>query len=281
MVFFICVLGLLPFPVAVNWNSLGRPQWQMRTIIIPYALFSLALGITLFRGALSIPALLYHIVFTALFAAPFGFVAAVIYLQRGAYQRWHNIGDTADHIYHFKRAWLVGILVTAAFSAVLGGLLFATTAPRTFNGEHFTLRYSRNWFSESPRDVVFCQQSFGNCILYLTDNPDLEIVFVEGDSGFQTSSQIERYTWEQIHANNPTWEIIVQRIIVVDGHVGALREFDSPNADYPDQYLMQVYFVDGPLVLEVTVAAANRDAFEDNRDNINEVIEAIKFKALD
>jgi hypothetical protein len=44
---------------------------------------------------------------------------------------------------------------------------------------------------------------------------------------------------------------------------------------------MQVYFVDGPLVLEVTVAAANRDAFEDNRDNINEVIEAIKFKALD
>jgi hypothetical protein len=104
---------------------------------------------------------------------------------------------------------------------------------------------------------------------------------VEGDSGFQTSSQIERYTWEQIHANNPTWEIIVQRIIVVDGHVGALREFDSPNADYPDQYLMQVYFVDGPLVLEVTVAAANRDAFEDNRDNINEVIEAIKFKALD
>jgi hypothetical protein len=110
--------------LGLNWKRLGKPEWTTRTIIaaiiVPLLGLGYILGMLFFisnslNNQIMLPLIMIGV------GVIFGFVAALAYLQWGAYQKWkkhHDISGMLAHQYNFKRAAGVVILFIAAMIAL-------------------------------------------------------------------------------------------------------------------------------------------------------------------
>lgn len=159
--------------LGINWRRLGKPEWMLWTILLAIALPIVMILIAIVgagRLAQSPPILGFAFVMSA-FGLNLGFLAALIYLQHGAYKKWQEVGHTATlkaYPYNFTRAALICVGITVLVGVGGTAASYNSFTPREHNGTYLHVTYSPSWGEYPASDYGDFCDDYG-CELILSD----------------------------------------------------------------------------------------------------------------
>lgn len=277
-------LLLVLFPL--NWKRLGKPQWAAPTFFFGTITTAiLGVGLVYIQFVLHSNDVKVPVIVFVVGMIHFGYWTAVGSLQSSAYEKWHQTRDpiaVLNHRYNFTWAGLIlsGFLVAAAMMVILYAYLDQKRT--TLETDLLTLEH-RSWWEVIPNDVsIYCQNTGYECVANLVKQPHSESNLVI--SYFLTDpsanfTDIDKEIWDNMLAERGT-NIQIENFddFQIDGLNGTKREYSELRPDLGRAYVLQIHVLNGTYFYEILAWSDDETVFEENREEVEEMINSIDFK---
>lgn len=272
--------------LAFNWRRLGRGGLVVPTLVFMLLVMGIAGGAAAYLilnypvpadWQLDIPVALGAMLGYAI-SYPYGIALA----QTAAYRRWRSDNDVRGMLNRRPR-FFISMVVTVLLTWVggmAGGMLYLSLfTPMNYEDERLSLDFPQQWVMVDPDNVAQCQTEDLRCLLILRrDNVDFFLR--EFDlSREATPDEVEQVFWQSMEQMDGV-RLISRTERVIDGQEAVERLISQVDAETDERiYAQQIYIVDGMTVLEISALSTGEAAFNRNRNAVEDLIEAIDFKA--
>jgi hypothetical protein len=221
-------------------------------------------------------------------SANWGYIYGLYMLQRGAYKTWDrtgNIDELLAYKYDMKRAVLVGVGVSVLF--MVSGTIMSTitSQPNTFESADMTITYPNTWAKQDFSLVPNCKQANIECIIVLADarfgSTQIVLVKTPLPPGISSGQAVELQTWSLLQQQNPSLKLDYRGVTIqVSGIPAYARYYSLANPQNRNEsfYGMQLYFIKGAWIYELTAASVNKGIFQEMETPILDFIEGIHLK---
>lgn len=267
-----------------NWARLGKPDWMWNTALGGLLIFAwlIVAGVTLALNLRSILAIGF-LVSAAMTNLAFWMIIGQ--LQRGAYKTWaatHDWDALRAHPYRINKT-IVGILaVTVIATIAITAFLWYESRPTGYENDDLRLVYDSSWKTRDAAGVTLCQDYEYGCFLVLTDKQFgmTTIAFVKTHLTGQvrTAADADAYLWANYWGQVSGVELVSREELAIDGLPAVSREFFYPQEGDDPLYIKVFLVVNGQARYDITVWAATKAVFDEDRTKIMDVIDSVDFK---